>query len=254
MMKLLEFPHSHYCEKARWALDYKRVPFEVVTVMPGLHMFTVRRVAPGTSVPVLINENEVVQGSGSILDYLEKEYPEPSLMPENVSDRQACLEVEQAMDKPLGVNIRRILYYYLLSHPDFVRYCFTHSMPRVKQFMFRLFYPVLRKKIYQSYVISIDRVEQARREFDDAMTELEKLLGQRPYLIGEQFSRADLSVAAMLSLLVMPREHPFPWIEIPDPKAQTFFDEYRHHPVTKWVRTIYRDHRPRRSADSSAAM
>ena len=29
-MKLLEFPHSHYCEKARWALDYKGIPFEAM--------------------------------------------------------------------------------------------------------------------------------------------------------------------------------------------------------------------------------
>jgi len=47
----------------------------------------------------------------------------------------------------------------------------------------------------------------------------------------------------MLSLLVMPPEHPFPWKEIPDPQARNFIDEFQNHPVSEWVSKIYRDHR-----------
>ena len=42
-MKLLEFPHSHYCEKARWALDSKGLKFQAIAIMPGYHIFTVRK-------------------------------------------------------------------------------------------------------------------------------------------------------------------------------------------------------------------
>ena len=75
------------------------------------------------------------------------------------------------------------------------------------------------------------------------MSEMEQTLKQRHYLVGDRFTRADLSVASMLSLLVMPAEHPFPWREIPDPKIRAFHDEYRDHPVSEWVRKMYRDHR-----------
>ena len=118
-------------------------------------------------------------------------------------------------------------------------------MPGYKQWIFSLFYPILRSKIYKTYVISDAKVEQARREFDVAMGEIEKKLSHRRYLVGEQFTRADLSVASMLSLLVMPPEHPFPWKAIPDPEARTFCDEYRDHPVYAWARKMYRDHRLR---------
>ena len=242
-MKLLEFPHSHYCEKARWALDHKGVAFKSVVIMPGLHMITVRRFAPGTSVPVLLNGDEVVQGSSEIIHYLEQKYPARSLTPADETERRECLEIEHSMDKKLGVNIRRILYQGLLAHPDFVRYCFTYPMPWMKQLVFRLFYPILRSKIHQTYVISEARVEQARREFAAAMDEIGRKLEQKRYLVGEKFSRADMSVAAMLSFLAMPPEHPFPWIEIPDPKTRSFYAEYRDHPVTVWVRKIYQDHR-----------
>lgn len=242
-MRLLEFPHSHYCEKVRWALDYKGVPFQAAAIMPGFHMITVRRYAPDTSVPVLLDGKEVVQGSTEIIDYLERKYPAYPLTPMDADERRICLETERVMDERLGESIRRILYYRLLAYPDFMRYCFTHPMPQWKQLMFRLLYPMLRDRIYQTYVVSAARVEQARREFDAAMDDIESMLEGRQYLVGGRFTRADLAVASMLSLLVMPLEHPFPWREIPDPEMRGFYDEYRDHPVSEWVRKIYRGHR-----------
>jgi len=248
-MKLLEFPHSHYCEKARWALDYKGIPFQAVAIMPGYHVITVRKYAPETSVPVLLHDKVVVQGSSEIINYVEQNYPSHSLMPTDASQRDACLEIEHTMDEKLGETIRQILYHRLLAYPDFIRYCFTHPMPGYKQWIFSLLYPILRNKIYKTYVISDAKVEQAKREFDVAMGEIEKTLSRRQYLVGEQFTRADLSVASMLSLLVMPPEHPFPWREIPDLRTRTFYDEYQDHPVSEWVRHIYRNNRLREDAN-----
>ena len=245
-MKLLEFPHSHYCEKARWALDFKGIPFEAVAVMPGLHVFTIRLYAPDTAVPVLLTGKEVVQGSGRIIDYLDVKYPEHALTPANDSMRRACLEIERDMDDRLGENIRRILYDSLLAYPNFIRHCFTHSMSASKQRFFSFMYPLLRAKIAKTYVISAAAVEQARREFDVAMTEIEQLIQRGPYLVGAQFTRADLSVASMLSFLVMPPEHPFPWQEIPDSKTQFFYDQYQGHPVLAWASQVYRTHRVNR--------
>lgn len=242
-MKLLEFPHSHFCEKARWALDYKGIPFQPVTIMPGFHMLTVRKYASNTSVPVLLNDSDVVQGSSEILHYLDRKYPSRPLTPTDADELRDCLDIERSMDKKLGVNIRRILYHSLLAHPDFIRYCFTHSLPKVKQLIFSLLYPMLRYKIYKTYVVSTAKVGQARNEFDATMDELEKTLIGKHYLVGGQFTRADLSVAAMLSLLVMPAEHPFPWRELPDPEARAFCAGYRDHPVSEWVRKMYRAHR-----------
>lgn len=242
-MKLLVFPHSHYCEKARWALDYKNIPFQSVAIMPGFHIITVRRYAPGNTVPLLLNGKEAVQGSSEIITYLEQKYPFHPLTPADTKERSACLNIENIMDKRLGENIRQVLYYRLLAYPDFIRDCFTHTMPLIKKLIFALYYPLLRYKIYQTYVISPAKVEEARREFDIAMNEIEKRLKQKQYLVGEKFTRADLSVASMLSLLVMPPEHPLPWREIPDPQTRIFYDDYKDHSVTMWVSKMYRDHR-----------
>jgi len=242
-MKLLEFPHSHFCEKARWALDYKGLPFEPIALLPGFHVKTVRKYAPKTSVPVLLHGAVVVQGSRAIIDYLDNNYPEFPLTPTDAAMRQASLDIEQDMDLRLGKNIRRILYYWLLDHPGFLCHCFAHPLPFYKQLVFRMTYPYLRRIIHRVYVVSPEKVEQARQEFDAALTELAETISEAPYLIGERFSSADMAVASMLSLLVIPPEHPLPWREIPDERARKFIDDYRDHPVSHWVRTLYKEYR-----------
>jgi Glutathione S-transferase, N-terminal domain len=41
---LVTIPFSHFCEKARWALDHARVSFREEGHPPGLHRRAVRRV------------------------------------------------------------------------------------------------------------------------------------------------------------------------------------------------------------------
>ncbi len=244
-MKLLEFPHSHYCEKARWALDSKGLKFQAIALMPGYHIFTVRKYAQDTSVPVLLDAHHAVQGSSAIIDYLDNKYPSYLLSPKDPQQLAYCLQLEEQMDKIMGENIRTILYYSLLAYPKFIRHCFTHSMPRVKQGIFQIFYPILRKKIYKSYVISEEKYNEARYNFEQAMEEIAQIIAQQPYLLGDQFSRADVSIASMLSLLVMPEQHPFPWQDVPDKQAREFLNSYKGHPVFKWTENIYQKHRIR---------
>lgn len=242
-MKLLEFPHSHFCEKARWALDFKGLSFDPVPILPGFHLRTVRRYAPKTFVPVLLHNNEAIQGSSTIIDCLDEHYQDYPLTPRDEDLGRLSCEIEAEMDEKLGRPIRQILYYWLLDYPGFIRHCFAHSLPVYKQLVFRLTYPVLRKIMYRTYVISTEKVDEARCGFSQTLSELADTLNNRKYLVGDQFSRADLTVASMLCLLVLPSEHPLPWINIPDSRVTQFIDEYENHPVSQWVRTMYRVHR-----------
>ncbi len=248
MTRLLVFPHSHFCEKARWALDHHGVAHTPVAILPGIHMITVRRYGPGTSVPVLIDGGDAIQGSDRILDHLERQHPATALLPEDPEARAQCLALEREMERDIGVTLRSILYHRLLAYPDFIRYCFTYPLPRARQLAFTLMYPALRRKIHEVYVGSDAAVAAARERFDAAMTRLSARVGESPYLVGDRFSRADLSVAAMLSLLVMPPEHPMPWPAIPDPEIRALVDAYASHPVSAWVREQYRTHRHRAPA------
>lgn len=242
-MKLLEFPHSHYCEKARWALDYKGIPFEPVAILPGFHFIRLRHY-PESFLPLLLHQGGGVQGSGQIISYLDEQYAENPLTPSDAEEKRACLELECTLDRDLGENIRRILYHRLLAYPAFIRYHFTHCMPAYKQWLFRLTYPILRYKIRQTYLISEQSVKQAEVVFERTLGILAQRLENSNYMIGDRFTRADVTAASMLAFVAMPAEHPFPWIKIPDPEIQALYAAYHHHPVIEWTRKIYRLHRP----------
>jgi glutathione S-transferase len=54
MIELLQFRHSPYNEKIRWALDLKRVPHRRRSLLPGPHMGVVKKLTGRTQTPVLV--------------------------------------------------------------------------------------------------------------------------------------------------------------------------------------------------------
>ena len=65
MIELYQFPFSHYCEKVRWALDYKDIAYRTVNLLPGFHFRHVTKLAPKTCVPALRDDGTVVQDSSA---------------------------------------------------------------------------------------------------------------------------------------------------------------------------------------------
>ncbi len=51
MIEFYQFPFSHFCEKARWALDYKGVAYRTVNYLPVFHFIPVRTIAPQVERP-----------------------------------------------------------------------------------------------------------------------------------------------------------------------------------------------------------
>ncbi|MGK4455608.1 glutathione S-transferase N-terminal domain-containing protein, partial [Klebsiella pneumoniae] len=64
-------PPSHYCERARWALDLQRIVYDEERLAPGTHLLRVKRLgAAATSLPLLLLEDgSLCQGSDRILDW-----------------------------------------------------------------------------------------------------------------------------------------------------------------------------------------
>lgn len=224
-------------------MDFKQIPFQRVALLPGFHLRTVRRHAPKTSVPVLLTGNETVQGSSEIIDFLDKHNPDPRLTPVDTKDQLYCAQLEQEWGEKFGEPIRTILYDRLLDYPDYIRFCFTHTLSPSKRFIFRLYYPFLRKLMHQVYVKSDQYVDEAKAVFKDSLAEIEQKIDTDGYLLSGRFTRADLSLCSMLSLLVLPPEFPLSWPEMPDHEIRTLHDDYKDHPVCDWVRHIYRTHR-----------
>ena len=128
---LIVFAISHYCEKARWALDYLGVDYAVKHIAPGVHHQLAKKLgAPGSSLPILVlsgqGDQAFIQGSSAIIDWAEanKAADARSLAPQ--INQQQALDMERRLDDVLGVHVRRFYYSEaLVDYPQSVRPIFT---------------------------------------------------------------------------------------------------------------------------------
>ncbi len=116
MLTLYQFTFSHFCGKARWALDYKGLPYTPRNLLPGLHRRVVLRLARKSTVLLLIDNGEIIQGSTEIIDHLDGRYPEYPLTPATDPQAKESREWEAYLDDEVGVPLRLWGYYHLL--PD----------------------------------------------------------------------------------------------------------------------------------------
>lgn len=239
--RLLEFPHSHFCEKVRWALDFKGIPFKRVSLFPGLHVKVVRKFARQSTVPVLLDGDHVIQGSSEIMTYLDQVYPERPLATPG-RDAEA-LEFEKELDRTIGESIRRVIYHLLLEDSDQVRHYFMHRSPWRHRVLFRLAYSSIKEKIRAKYSIDAVGFDRALREFDDAIGRLDRLVAGKNHLLNDRFSRVDITAASLLSFVCLPPEHPVPWLPLRNKDAKELLARYVDRPTLTWVKRVYAKYR-----------
>ena len=71
MLRLITIPISHYCEKARWALDRAGIAYREERHVQGVHRLVSRRAGGSGTVPVLGTRDEVLGQSAQILDWVD---------------------------------------------------------------------------------------------------------------------------------------------------------------------------------------
>ncbi len=220
-LQLYQFAISHYCEKVRWALDYKGLKYQVINLLPGQHVKTVKKLgADASSVPVLVHDGHCVQGSASILDYLDETFPERPLTPADPAAREQALAWEKRMDDELGPAVRCFAYHYFLQRPKVVVPMLTAGTPFYNRYIIRLAFSRVDEIMRKWMKINEKTADTSRQTMERFLTELAQAYETSPYLAGDAFSRADLTAAAFLAPMFQPPQYPVPWPEpkrIPEP-------------------------------------
>ena len=243
--KLFGFTISHFAEKARWALDYKAVPYRWIALLPGPHLRTVRRMAPKTTVPVLRDGETVVQGSSEILDYVEARHPESSLTPTSEEERQEARDLEDRFDRVIGEATRRIFYSHALPHRRLTVRLFTQGGPAWGPALYSVAYPFIARAIGNLYKPTPENVAKDDRRLTKVFAEIEERLQDRRYLVSDRFSRADFTLAALLGPLWTPAEHPIDWPpdKLYPPPLLEWQQRHAQSALCEYVLRMYRDHR-----------
>ncbi|MBV9800523.1 MAG: glutathione S-transferase N-terminal domain-containing protein, partial [Solirubrobacterales bacterium] len=166
---------SHYVEKVRWALDYKRVPHIRRSLLPGVHVVKTKRLSGDTSTaPVLTLDGRSIGDSTRIIAAIEERWPQPPLYPEDPAQRRRALELEEFFDEELGPHIRRAFYHELLPRPELVVPLFTQGRRRAPRALLRGGFPVLRMAMKRRFNISAESAAHSRAKMVAAMDRLER--------------------------------------------------------------------------------
>jgi glutathione S-transferase len=240
---LWHFPISHFNEKARWALDWKSIPHrrEVLALDYAPRAWW----ASGQmKLPILFLDGVAVYDSTRIIAALEERQPEPPLYPRDPAERARALALEDFFDEQVGSPVRTaILAPLLASDPDAALDALTIGMGSFARQAARLTFPAFRAYYRFRHDITDVAIATAPAIVRSAFDRVASEIGPSGYLVGDRFSVADLTAAAFLAAVVLPREHPH---RPPEPLPASWRElraSLANHPGFRWVEETYRRHR-----------
>jgi glutathione S-transferase len=240
---LYQFPASHYNEKARWALDWKGVPHERVSLLPGPHAPRMQRLTGRTQTPALVDGGEVVAGSAAILAHLERRFPEPPLLPNDADERERALAIARRFDDEVGPAVRVAMFFEVMGGAYAIR-TFCAEKPRAVKALYRASFPLVARIMKRSMGIDAENAARGRERTQEALEFVANEAKGSGYLVGDRFSIADLTCASLLMPAVDVGELGGPTSPGSDAE-QAWLARWADHPGAAWVRETYRRHRRR---------
>jgi glutathione S-transferase len=244
---LITIPISHYCEKARWALDRAGVRYRERPHLQLIHWLAVRRAGGGRTAPVLVCGDRVLADSAEIVAEADTRAPDARrLYPDDPAAADEARELEREFDERLGPQGRLWMYDALRGRRDIaIAYACT-GVPAWERRVLPVAYPLVTRVIDRYLRITPDAVARSEAEVRgifDAVAE--RLADGRPYLCGDRFTAADLTFAALAAAVLMPPEYGVPLPqpdELPEPMAAVV-RELRAHPAGAHALAMFRTER-----------
>lgn len=249
MLRLVTIPISHYCEKARWALERVGVAYREERHVQGIHRFAARRAGGGITVPVLVTPERAIGESGEILAWADERSPvEQRLFPAQPEARAEVERLCRRLDEVLGPRGRRLMYVHMFPARELALRFNNEGVPPWEDRAIRFGWPLIRRLVERVLEIrpGIEVEDEAVvwRELDFVA---ELLADGRPHLCGERFGAADLTFAALAAAIVVPPEYgvPLPQPEILPPRMAELAARAREHPAGRYALALFAEHRRR---------
>jgi glutathione S-transferase len=254
---LITIPISHYCEKARWALDWAGIAYKERAHLQVIHWVPVKRAGGKKTAPVLVWGDRVFADSADIVEEASAQArPDRALFPEDPSAAAEVRELQSDFDERLGPEGRRWMYFNLRGRRDIaIAYACT-GVPAWERRGLPLAYPFVSRVIDRYLDVTPDSAERSEAEVRAVFERVaERLADGRPYLCGERFSAADLTFASLAAAVLMPPEYGVPLPqpnELPAPMS-TKVRELRAHPAGAFALKMFREERRRGQVRSATA-
>lgn len=251
-MQLYQFEASHYSEKIRLILDYKQLEYQPIQVTPGVGQMDVYRLSGQRQVPILQDGDTVIADSTAIALYLEATYPEHPILPTDPYLRGVCLALEAWADESIGLNARKAMIGAFNQHPNFRTALLPASTPDVVKTLVGAVPGDMLSWMGVGVGFGPDDIKTATQILRQDLEALCLMLKDRPYLVADYPTLADLTVAGLSMYIKFPSLH---YVDLPagignkgvpgladDPGFQRFFS---------WRDRLYTDFRHARFPGAS---
>jgi glutathione S-transferase len=218
---LWTIPISHYCEKARWALDRARVPYVEHAHLPIFHRVASLPVSAGTALPVLKTADDQVLGNAAdIVAWADVEADAESLFGEGpLRDRVQHLDAR--INESVGPAARRWAYFTFASERELALRHAATGAPRWQRRAFGAMYRFATRQILRALHADAERVAMDVELLDAWFDELDRMLVDgRPYLMGDDFTVVDLTWACLAAPVLLP-----PGYAVPLPQPEQLPDD-----------------------------
>ena len=231
-LEMIELYPSPWSERLRWVLDLKGLPYRRTPFVPLAGEAEHRTRTGIATAPVLIADGEVIGDSDRSVDWIEARHPTPALMPADARGRAQVRAWELLATEVLSPFARLVMI---------GRYLEMNLQPLADHFA---------SKYHWS------KAEEARVEhiLRTALPEIARAVAASPYLVGDRFTRADLTVAALVGPAL---GHPPDELFELEPGMRALFglpfaNEPAFAPLRTWRDELYRRHRGRRVVPAAA--
>jgi glutathione S-transferase len=247
VLRLLTIPISHYCEKARWALDRAQLRYREERHVQGIHSIYARRAGGGATVPVLVTEDGTIGESEQILEWVdERVAPEQRLFPPDATERERVHALCCRFDERLGPSGRRLMYVHVFRQRAAMLPYNNQGVPAWEDRAIRWGWPLAERFVRRALDIR-DGVEvqdeaDVWHEFDHVASLLED---GRAYLCGARFGAADLTFAALAAAVLVPPIYgvPLPQPEVMLPDTAALVRRAREHPAGRFALALIAEQR-----------
>jgi glutathione S-transferase len=211
MIELYQFELSQFAEKARLILDFKGLQYRKIEVVPGVGQLEILRISGQRQVPVIKDGNTIVADSTAIAMYLDKTYPDKPLFPGDAKTKAFCTIMEEWADSSIGVKSRKCLLGALKNNS--LR---SSILPSGTPDIFRNLVSAIPNELFDAVGMGVGLSPANLKEVEESlhreMAAVCTILGETPYLLGNQPTLVDLTVAALSMTIKVPEG---PYLNIP---------------------------------------
>ncbi len=244
MLELYQFELSQYSEKVRLILDYKGLEYKKIEVTPGVGQLELFRLSGQRQVPVLKDGDTIVTDSTEIALYLDRKYPEKPIIPTDPVEKGQCLLIEEWADESIALKGRKAFVGALNQYQNFRTSILPQDTPDLLKNLVGAVPPDLLNFLGTGVGYSREAIAEAERGLKQDLEALSLILKQRPYLVGNTITLADLAVAGLSMIIKIPEGS---YLDLPEQLKGKgipgLADNVAYEPFFNWRKLLYTGHR-----------